>query len=178
MMRGALVLMCCALVLGACSSEQENIRAWMDEQSSGMKGRVEPLPEIKVFPVVDYAVDEAAVEPFAVSRIVPVAGGPTAASTSGLQPPSDHRKEPLEAYPLESLKMVGRLSKDRVVHALIRADKALYQVAVGAYMGQDYGVVTAIREDAVELRELVQDMNGDWVERTSSLLLQEAEAVK
>jgi type IV pilus assembly protein PilP len=175
MMRGALVLMCCALVLGACSSEQENIRAWMDEQSSGMKGRVEPLPEIKVFPVVDYAVGEAAVEPFAVSRIVPVAGGQaTVSSSGGIKPPEPHRKEPLEAYPLESLKMVGRLSKDRVVHALIRADKALYQVAVGAYMGQDYGVVTAIREDAVELRELVQDMNGDWVERTSSLLLQEA----
>ncbi|GHT92172.1 pilus biosynthesis protein PilP [Betaproteobacteria bacterium] len=177
MMRGAfLVLMCCALGLGACSSERDNIRAWMDEQATGMKGRVDPLPEIKVFPVVEYVIDDVAVEPFAVSRIVPVAGT-AAASTTGLQP-KPHPKEPLEAYPLESLKMVGRLSKDHVVHALIRADKALYQVAVGAYMGQDYGVVTAIREDAVELRELVQDMNGDWVERTSSLLLQEAEAVK
>jgi type IV pilus assembly protein PilP len=173
MMRGALVLMCCALVLGGCSSEQENIRAWMDEQARDMKGRVEPLPEIKVFPVVDYVIGDTAVEPFSLSRIVPISG-PVAASTSGLQPPQPHPKEPLEAYPLESLKMVGRLSKDQVVHALIRADKSLYQVAVGAYMGQDYGVVTAIRDDAVELRELVQDMNGDWVERTSSLLLQEA----
>lgn len=90
-----------------------------------------------------------------------------------MRPNLDRRREPLEAYPLESLKMVGVLMQNKVVHALVQVDKSLYQVKVGNYMGQDFGVVTAISESEVTLRELVEDMNGDWVERTSSLLLQE-----
>lgn len=160
-----LAVCCCGLV--ACSSDQENIQAWMDEQAKGMRGTVKPLPEIKPFPAVEYAA-AAASDPFGAARIEPEkkAGG-------GLRPNLERRKEPLEAYPLESLKMVGVLMQNKVVHALIQADKNIYQVKVGNYMGQDFGVVTAISESEVTLRELVEDVNGDWVERTSSLLLQE-----
>lgn len=52
-------------------------------------------------------------------------------------------------------------------------DNVIHQVRVGNYMGQDFGVVTAISETEVTLRELVEDVNGDWTERSSSLLLQE-----
>jgi type IV pilus assembly protein PilP len=55
----------------------------------------------------------------------------------------------------------------------VQADGALYQVKVGNYMGQNFGVVTAISDTAVTLKELVEDVNGEWVERTSSLMLQE-----
>ena len=41
------------------------------------------------------------------------------------------------------------------------------------YLGQDFGVVTNVAESEVTLKELVEDLNGDWVERTSKLLLQE-----
>lgn len=162
-----LVLVCCAALAG-CADDQEDIQAWMAEQTAGMRGVVKPLPEIKPFPVVDY--DAAAlVEPFRAARIEPerkMGGG-------GLRPDPDRRREPLESYPLESLRMVGILTQGKASHALIQADKALYQIRVGNYIGQDYGVVTAITESAVSLRELVEDVNGDWVERTSSLQLQE-----
>lgn len=163
----ALWLAVCCTCLVACSSDQENIQAWMDEQAKGMRGTAKPLPEIKPFPTVDYAAT-AAVEPFTTARIEPEKKG-----GGGLRPNLDRRREPLEAYPLESLKMVGVLMQNKVVHALVQVDKSLYQVKVGNYMGQDFGVVTAISESEVTLRELVEDMNGDWVERTSSLLLQE-----
>lgn len=163
----ALWLVGCCVALTACSSDQENIQAWMAEQAKDMRGMVKPLPEIKPFPAVQYAAG-ALVEPFNGARIEPEKKG-----GGGLRPDLDRRREPLEAYPLESLKMVGVLMQDKVVHALIQADSNLYQVKVGNYMGQNFGVVTSISEGEVTLRELVEDMNGDWVERASSLLLQE-----
>lgn len=165
-MRALGLAVLCACLVG-CSSDQENIQAWMDEQAKTMQGTVKPLPEIKPFPVVAYSAGNIA-DPFTTSRIEPEKKG-----GGGLRPDLERRREPLEAYPLESLKMVGVLMQNKVVHALIQADKSLYQVKVGNYMGQDFGVVTAISEAEVTLRELVEDVNGDWVERTSSLMLQE-----
>jgi type IV pilus assembly protein PilP len=73
--------------------------------------------------------------------------------------------------------MVGTLTKDKTVYALVRTpDKDLYQVRTGNYMGQNFGVVTAVGENEVKLRELVQDGAGDWTERSSTLQLLQAEA--
>jgi len=49
-------------------------------------------------------------------------------------------------------------------------------VRSGNYMGQNFGVITKISEGEITLRELIQDAGGDWAERESSLLLQEASA--
>jgi type IV pilus assembly protein PilP len=40
-------------------------------------------------------------------------------------------------------------------------------------MGQNFGVVTSVNESEVVLKELIQDSSGEWVERTSTLQLQE-----
>ena len=134
-----------------------------------MRGSVKPLPEITPFPVVEYDAN-ALVDPFAASRLEPE----TRAAASG-GPDMNRRREPLEAFPLESLQMVGVLMQTGNVHALVKADNSLYQVRVGNYMGQNFGVVTNIVESQVVLKELVEDVNGDWVERTSKLQLQERE---
>ena len=144
-----------------------DLRAWMEEQATSMRGAVRPLPEIKPFSTVGY-VASGLTEPFQLSRIEPVKAG-----RSDFRPDLDRRREPLEAYPLESLAMVGVLRQGRTVAALVMADRNLYQVKVGNYMGQNFGVVTEITDAEVKLRELVEDGNGDWVDRTSSLLLQE-----
>ncbi len=167
-MRTAAILASCLVVFGCAGGEQEDILAWMGEQARGMRGAVRPLPEIKPFAVVAYGA-QTADNPFRAGRmeLEKRAGG------GGIRPDLDRRREPLEAFPLESLSMVGVLMQGPVSHALVQADKSLYQVKVGNYMGQNFGVVTRITESEVTLRELVEDINGDWVERTSSLLLQE-----
>ena len=107
-------------------------------------------------------------DPFKPRKIEPVRG------SGALQPDLNRRKEPLEAYPLESLRMVGTLQKNKTMYGLIRTnDNNVYQVHVGNYMGQNFGVITAISENEIRLKELVQDSAGDWSERTSSLLLEE-----
>lgn len=165
-MKRALVVVCC-LLLAACSSDEEDIQAWMTQQAEGMRGHVKPLPEIKPFPVAEYDAG-ALVDPFDAARLEP-----DKRAAGALRPDLNRRREPLEAFPLESLKMVGVMMKGKESHALVQADGALYQVKVGNYMGQNFGVVTAISDTAVTLKELVEDVNGEWVERTSSLMLQE-----
>jgi type IV pilus assembly protein PilP len=71
---------------------------------------------------------------------------------------------------------VGTLSQEKRNFALVKADSGLYRVRVGNYMGQNFGVVTKITDSDITLRELIQDSAGDWAERESALLLQEAAA--
>ncbi|MDR2015274.1 MAG: pilus assembly protein PilP [Azoarcus sp.] len=156
--------------MAGCDSEQEDIIKWMGEQAAGMRGAREPSPEIRIFPVVDYAA-VIGLEPFNAARIEPSKPEKRSVNDPRLDP--DRQREPLEAYPVESLRMVGILGKGKSIHALIQADKSLYQVRVGNFMGRDYGKVIAINQDSLELQELVEDLNEGWVERATTVHLQE-----
>ena len=83
------------------------------------------------------------------------------------------RKEPLEAYPLDSMSMVGSVVRAGRPYALLRVDNLLYQVKAGDYLGQNFGKITKITETDIALREIVQDAAGEWIERPSTLQLQE-----
>ncbi|MDR2208055.1 MAG: pilus assembly protein PilP [Azoarcus sp.] len=169
------IVLGCSVLLG-CESEQEDILKWMNEQAAGMHGAVKPLPEIKIFPVVDYdPLDE--LEPFNTARIEPAKPEKRRVNDPRLDP--DRQREPLESYPLETLRMVGVLGKGKSINALIQADKSLYQVRVGNFIGRDYGKVISINQDSLELQELVEDLNEGWIERVTTVHLQERqEAVR
>lgn len=161
-----------ALALAACGvDEHQDLKQWMSEASLGMRGRVQPIPEIKPFPVVSYDAGDLP-EPFNPSKAMPE----KRASTGGVQPDFDRPREPLEAYPLESLRMVGVLRKNKALYALIQVDNMVHQVRTGNHLGQDFGVVSSITEAQINVKELVQDPSGhttDWVERLATLQLQE-----
>lgn len=164
-------------LLSACGSDQnQDIKAWMKEASKDIKGHVLPLPEITPFPIVSYDAADT-LNPFSPAKVEPekkAEGG-----GGGLKPDLNRFREPLEAYPLESLVMVGLLKREKMTNAIIRApDNKAYLVKIGNYMGQNFGMVIDITESEVKLKELVQDSSGDWVERSSSLLLQERETRK
>jgi type IV pilus assembly protein PilP len=96
-----------------------------------------------------------------------------ASNATLIAPEMARRKEPLEAFPLDSMAMVGSLNKEGAPTALLKVDNLLYQVRVGNYLGQNYGKIIKISETAIQLREIVQDATGDWIERIASLDLQE-----
>ncbi|MDX9699294.1 MAG: pilus assembly protein PilP [Rhodocyclaceae bacterium] len=168
MVRSYIVVALSASLLVACTTEQDDLRSWMTQQESGMRGRVDPLPEIKPFPVVEYGA-ELEESPFSLNRIEPESRGTQV--TGG--PDLTRQREPLEVYPLESLSMVGVLMQEDKIEALISVSGTLHQVRVGNYMGQNHGVITGINETEVSLLELIEDMNGDWVEQPRTLQLQE-----
>ncbi len=158
-------------VLAGCSSEIDELKTFVRESEKGLPRRVEPLPAVKPFEPFTYEGFDLP-DPFKPRKLtVPREGG----AGGGLAPDLNRRKEPLEAFPLEQLKMVGTLSQGKDTYALVRADKTLYRVKKGNYMGQNFGLITDVTEAEIKLKEIVQDSAGDWAERQSVLpLLEEA----
>jgi type IV pilus assembly protein PilP len=177
MIRPCLIAIASVLVLAACEgSEHEEINKWMQDQRAQTKPQVQPIPEPKKFTPQAYT-QEAQVDPFSMQKLTQALKRESqqsgTASAALLAPELNRRKEPLEAYPLDSMMMVGSLNKQGQPVALIKVDNLLYQVKPGNYLGQNYGRITKVGENEVVLRELVQDPAGEWVERVATLQLQE-----
>ena len=166
---------CAALaivLLAACSGEQEELQQWMEQQKREVKPSVQPLTPPKKFDPQPYASSDG-VEPFSPQKLTVALKQESRQPNSVIAAEYNRRKEPLEAFPLDSMRMVGSVVKDGRTYALLRVDNLLYQVKPGDYLGQNYGKITRITETGVSLREIVQDAAGEWIERPSALQLQE-----
>ena len=167
-----------ALVLplqGCDSSGEDELRQWMANERAQTKSRVTPLTEPKQFQPALYTAEDGT-EPFNPIKLTQALrrdSAQVASNAALIAPEMARRKEPLEAFPLDTMSMVGSLNKVGHPTALLKVDKLLYQVQVGAYLGQNYGRITEITETGIQLREIVQDATGDWIERNASLALQE-----
>ncbi len=165
MKRLASVVMVLGLT-GCGGGSMDDLHTFVAETGKDMQGKIEPLPEVKVYEPFTYNAFDLP-DPFKPRKLSPGGGG-------GMQPDLTRPKEPLEAFSLETLKMVGVLSRQGVIHAVIKtSDNAIYHVRKGNYVGQNFGLVTQIGDSEVSLREIVQDSAGDWSERSSTLILQE-----
>lgn len=164
-----------ALLLSACGgAEFADLKEFVDDSGKEMRGRIEPLPQVQAYEPMSYEAFDLS-DPFQPRKIQP----DKAAALGGPAPDLNRRKEALEAYPLESLKMVGTLERGKQRWALIKTpDANLYRVRNGNYLGQNFGVVAMITETSVTLKELIQDTNGSWSERTSTLQLLDEEEKK
>lgn len=174
--RTAAALLALSLALAACTqSGQEELQQWMNQQRAQTRPKVEPIPEPKKFSPQAYT-QERAGDPFSNQKLAQALKRESAQTTttaSLVAPELARRKEPLEAYPLDAMTMVGSLIKQGKPVALIRVDNLLYQVRPGNYLGQNYGRIMKVDETEVVLREIVQDSAGEWIERTATLQLQE-----
>ena len=156
------------LVVAGCSSEIDELRQFVRDSDKGIPRRVEPLPAVKPFEPFAYEGFDLP-DPFKPRKL----SAPKEGGGGGVAPDLNRRKEPLEAFPLEQLKMVGTLSQNKEMYALVRADKTLYRVRKGNYMGQNFGLITDVTESEIKLKEIVQDSAGDWAERQSVIPLLE-----
>jgi type IV pilus assembly protein PilP len=170
--RAAALVLCLAAALSGCGADQQELRAWMDQQAREVKPNVTPLQPPKKFDPQPYNT-AAAVEPFSNQKLTVALKQEARQPNSLLSAELNRRKEPLESYPLDSMSMVGSVSKQGKPFALLRVDSLLYQVKVGDHLGQNYGRVTKIAETEIALREIVQDAAGEWIERPAALQLQE-----
>lgn len=169
---------CISVGVTACGgSDHEDLKAWMAEATKDARGKIPPLPAVKPYEPTNY--DAAALlDPF---KLVKLELGKLPSSSSVVKPNYEARElrnSLLEKYPLESIKMIGFVRIGKTDMAVVQVDQHVKQVKVGDYMGQDFGIVTGVSETEISLKELVQDSAGDWSERTSSLLLQEAKEGK
>jgi type IV pilus assembly protein PilP len=165
-----------ALTLSGCLfGGHDEVQSWMAEQKRITKPSVKPIPEPKQFVPTPYTI-AAKLDPFSNQRLTQAfrqAARALGTNEALIAPEMSRRKEPLEAHPLDAMTMIGSIHKAQRPVALVRVDNLVYQVAVGNYLGQNFGKITKISETSVTLREIVQDPTGEWVERVTQLELQE-----
>ena len=153
-----LVMLAAALALAACGGEEHSdLKEELHQLTKDLRGRVEPLPQVKPYEPVPYTA-EGQIDPFRTERIeVAAAGRGSGASFALIEEQKKRPPEPLEAFPLESIQMLGTITQNKETFALVKAGPNLYRVKKGNYLGQNFGVITAIDEAQISLKELVQD---------------------
>jgi len=159
-------------VLAGCGNDgMDDLREFVAKAPAGRGGKVDPLPEIKTQETFSYSAAKQ-VDPFAAFNLKPV--NARAGAGGGPRPDMNRRREPLEDYPLDALKMVGTLAKGKQAWAVIQApDGTVHRASVGNHLGQNFGTIIRITEDKISLVELIQGAVGDWVEREASVALAE-----
>lgn len=161
-----------AVLLAGCGGDIDELRQWMDQQRKEVKPTVAPLLPPKKFLPQPYE-SATGVDPFSPQKLSVAIKQEAAQPNSLLTAEISRRKEPLEAFPLDSMAMVGSMTREGKRYALLRVDNLYYNVKAGDYLGQNFGRITKISETDITLREVVQDAAGEWIERTSTLQLQE-----
>ena len=163
-----------ASVLAGCATDNSDLDAWMIQTRQDVRPSVAKIPEPKRFVPFRY---EASLDldPFSNSKLQVALARYTERNKGGIKPDLERRREPLENYPLDTIRMVGHMQKaSQGAVALVEVDKVVFQARPGQYIGQNFGRITRISETEVGIKEMVQDAAGDWVEREASLQLQEA----
>ncbi|HET8871861.1 MAG TPA: pilus assembly protein PilP [Aquabacterium sp.] len=168
-----MAIMVAVSCLTACGSDEDELRAWMEQQRHEVQPNVPPLPLPQKFIPQAY-VGSDGIEPFSAQKLAGALKQEAKQPNSAVASELNRRKEPLEAFPLDSMSMVGSVFKNGTQYALLKVDGLLYQVKTGEYLGQNYGKIMKITETEISIREIVQDAAGEWVERPTSLQLQES----
>jgi type IV pilus assembly protein PilP len=168
----ALLLLSISMLLSACGdSDVKEVKQWMADVDRSTKVAIQPLSEPKNFVPFAYGAKDA-VDPYSPNKLLVELAKLSDQSTNPLKPDLNRRKELLEAYPLDTMHMVGIIQKNGVNYALVQINGAVYQVVNGQRIGQNFGIVTGVTEDTINIKEVLQDAGGDWVERMSKLELQ------
>jgi type IV pilus assembly protein PilP len=148
-----------------------DLRAFVEDVKQRPPGRIEPLPEIKEIETHTYSSAELR-NPFAPEQSQETQSN--VAQSNGLMPDFNRRKEELEGFPLDSLRMVGTLEQDEFNWGLIKTkDGTIHRVKTGNYMGTNYGKIDRVSEEKIELTEIIPDGQGGYIERQATVALGE-----
>lgn len=158
----------CALLMGltlsACSSDMDDLEAYVAEVKARKSAAIEPIPQLKQFEAFSFDPADRR-DPFTEVQQI-------SSSSEGPRPDLNRNREPLEEYPLDGLRMVGTIQTPFGTFALVKApDNVVHRVTVKNHMGQNYGQIIGISETEISLLELVPDGFGAWIQRSASLAL-------
>jgi type IV pilus assembly protein PilP len=160
----AFLLVGAVLALAGCTRGMSDLRDWVAQEKAKRGVPIPPLPVIETFETFTYS-DQDKRDPFSPSP-------DELNENNGPRPDEGRARQPLEAFSLDSLRMVGTIGSGATMEALIKdPGGVIHRVHANEYMGQNYGRITAISGDRVDLVELVSNGNGGWMERPASVAL-------
>jgi len=156
------------LLLSGCSNQSnDDLDAFIRNAGKDVQTKIQPLPEMKTYLAFDFNADGLLNDPFIPRK--------SYSNITTLKPDSDRPKQPMEAFPLESISYVGMIEKPHAKYALLKTpDNNVQQVKIGNFVGQNFGQVVAIEDSEVVLKEIVQDnVTGSWLEKMTTITLHE-----
>ncbi len=167
-----LALLGMSVMLTACGGDMSDLERFIDETKVRHIGKVDPLPEFPPYQTFNYDATSAR-DPFRPQTDIGTA--PIAeVEYSGPRPEASRRKEALEGYPIDSLKMVGLLQQKSQTWGLVRdPDGTIHRVQPGNYAGTNHGKIVSVKETKIDIVELVPDGLSGWVNREAQLAMSE-----
>lgn len=167
-----LVLLMGVLLLAGCGDQKmDDLKEFVAEVKAREPGPLSPLPELRQVEPFLYVAGERR-DPFRQQRTIIETPAPKVGT--GPMPDFNRRKEELESYSLDTLRMVGTLEQEGETWGLVQTtDGTIHRVHIGNYMGLNHGRIVRISEDKIELSELLQDGAGGYVENAAALGLGE-----
>jgi type IV pilus assembly protein PilP len=171
------LILASALALGGCADDSmRDLKAYAEEVKSRPGGPIKPVPEFKPAETYTYAPAERR-SPFIMQEAETEQA--QAVAGTGPRPDPNRRREELEQFPLDTLRMVGILEQYNEIWGLVQSkEKTIYRVQPNNYMGQNHGRINRITEDQIELTELIPDGIGGYIERRATLALAGTEESK
>ncbi|SNT04643.1 type IV pilus assembly protein PilP [Noviherbaspirillum humi] len=161
------------LVLAGCGdSGNQEVKQWMEDVRKQTRPSVPKLAEPKQFIPFAYS-GKNDPDPFSPGKLSAALAKLQANSGNGIKPDLERRKEALESFPLDTIRMVGTLERPGQTFALLQVEKSVYRAKIGNHVGQNFGRITRVTEDEVHIKEIVRDASGEWTERDAKLELQE-----
>jgi type IV pilus assembly protein PilP len=162
------------VLLSGCGEGLGDLRQYVQSIRAKPPGRIEPIPEFQPYQNFEYTSHDLR-DPFKLVdfRRPELNEEDLSKLTSGLRPDIDRIKEPLEDFPLDTLRLKGTIDdKEGIKWGLIFApDNTIHRVIEGNYLGQNHGRIISVSDQTIELTEIVPDGLGNYIERSSAITL-------
>ncbi|MDP0588288.1 MAG: pilus assembly protein PilP [Candidatus Endonucleobacter bathymodioli] len=159
------------IIIVGCSDKkgmsESDLKEFMSNVSSSSQIGIEPILEYEVLEGFSYSAQHMR-SPFerpkkALERKIILA--------STIKPDVNREKEFLEQFDIASFSMVGHIRHASGFWGLVKQGGRIYKVVVGSYLGRNFGLITMINEEGIQLLELVAGSQGTWSERKRSIPL-------
>lgn len=153
-----------ALLVGACSHDVSDLNEFIEQTKTKHVGSVEPIPQFEAYTNFIYSAGDLR-DPFEPAFQMEGNGDVADKPTLNQRP-----REPLEHFPLDTLRMVGVLERGDQIWGLIKdPQNIVHRVKVGNHAGTNEGEIISVSEEKIELLEVVADGMGNYVERNATL---------
>ena len=154
------------LNLSGCSQDNTDLIDYINKTKSKHVGSVKPLPQFKPYTNFTYSAAELR-DPFEQAF-----ESDEKERTNDLKPKTERPKEPLESFPLDTLRMVGILEQNDQTWGLVKdPNNVVHRVQTGNYLGLNDGQIITVSEKQLDIIEIIPDGIGGYIERNAALAI-------
>ena len=160
------------LLLSACSNNDEMIELqnYVQQTVNRPPGPIEPIPAFTSYEPFQYSATSLRSPfdiPLDITQII-------RNQNNDVAPDENRPQEQLENFALNSLVMVGTITRAGTNWALILDESGLVSRAtIGNYMGRNHGRIISVTENQIELIEIIPTGDGSWTERPQTISLRQ-----